>query len=357
MKTKKRLLAAIILLAVTVLVTACGGSETTPTPTPTSTPTPTPTLTPTPTPKPSAEKTLVLGGVPSTSSAHIYFITLGQVINDAIPEIDFVVKDSLGSQAVMDGLIKKEYAFGQSLASVEFMAYSGIAPWTTPNTDLRRLCSWSSQILVIAVTEASGIQSLADLKDKNLRVGAAGTITEVATSQILGALEIQPKYDKSSLANVATDLKDGKIDGFVEYVQQGSPAATITTIQQDTPLKLLSFAPADIQKVTAKYSYMTTGKIEAGVYQNMGEINSFTIVATLATLKDSLSEDEAYRIVKAIWEGKDILGAAYSSFKDYKLPEETIDTSLIPLHIGAFKYFKDLGLTVPDALIPPEAKQ
>ena len=54
-------------------------------------------------------------------------------MNDAIPEIDFIVKDSLGSQAVMDGLIKKDYAFGQSLASVEFMAYSGITPWKTPN--------------------------------------------------------------------------------------------------------------------------------------------------------------------------------------------------------------------------------
>ena len=110
-------------------------------------------------------------------------------------------------------------------------------------------------------------------------------------------------------------------------------------------MKLLSFAPEDIQKVTAKYPYMTTGKIEAGVYENVGEIDSFTIVATVATLKDSLSEDEAYKIVKAVWEGKDTLSAAYPAFKGYQLPEETIATSLIPLHAGAYKYFKELGLT------------
>ena len=357
MKIKMWLIAAVILLVVTILATACGGNKATPTPTSTPTTTPTPTASPTPTPKPSAEKTITLGAVPSTSSTKIFFTTLGQVINDAISEIDFIVKDSLGSQAVMDGMIKKDYNFGQSLASVEFMAYSGITPWTTPNTDLRRLFSWSTQILTIAVTEASGIQAVADLKDKNLRVGPPGTFTEVITGQILGALDIQPKYEQSSLTSVASDLKDGKIDGFVEFVQPGSPDTTITTVQKDTPMKLLSFAPEDIQKVAAKYSSMTTGKIDAGVYENVGEIDSFTIVATVATLKDNLSEYEAYKIVKAVWEGKDTLGTAYPAFKGYKLPEETISTSLIPLHAGTYKYFEELGLTVPDALIPPEAKQ
>jgi len=401
MKINKLLLAITILLLASVLLTACGNDESTPTPTPTptSTATPTATATATPTPKPSPEKTLTLGGVPGTSSAHIFFTTLGQVLNDALPEIYFVVKDTLGSQAVMVGLINNgidttptpspvtpeptstpsdtttpaptpestatpaptpapiKYDFGQSLASVEFMAYSGMSPWATTNPDLRQLCSWSTQTLIIAVSEASGIQSLADLKDKKLRVGPSGTLPEVTTSQILGTLLIEPSYDKNVLGNLTTDLKNGTIAGFAMYVQQGVPDTTITTVQQDVPLKILSFSPDDIQKVTAKYSYMTTGKIEAGAYQNAEEIDSFTIVATLATLKDSLSETEAYRIVKAIWEGKDTLGNAYPSFKDYKLPEETIASSLIPLHAGALKYFKELGLTVPDTLVPPEANQ
>jgi hypothetical protein len=323
---------------------------------PTTTSTATVAPSPTPTAKTQAEKTLTLGAVPSTSTAYPFFISLGQVINEAIPEINFVVKDSTGSEAVMNGTINKDYDFGQSLAGLEFAAYSGIAPWETKNSDLRRLFSWSTQILIITVSEASGIRSVVDLNGKNLRVGPTGTFSEVTTKQILGALDVQPKYDLDSLTNVATDLKDGKIDGFVEYVRHDSPDSTIASVQDTTAVRLLSFTPEDIQKVVAKYPSLTTGKIPSGVYKNVGEINSFTVVATVATFKDNLSEDQAYKVVKAVWENKDTLGSAYAPFKGYNLPEETIATSLIPLHAGVCKYFEDLGLTIPDQLGPPEAK-
>jgi len=354
MKIKTWLITVAMILA--VLATACGGNKSTPSPTtPTATATPTASPSPTPTVKPAAEKTLTLGAVPSTSSAYPFFVSLGQVINEAIPEVAFVVKDSIGSESVMNGLINKDYAFGQSLASVEFVAYSGIAPSETKQTDLRRLFSWSTQILTITVTEASGIQTIADLNGKKLRVELGGTWPESTTKQILGALEVNPEYQPGSLTNVTADMKGGSIDGFVKYVQPGSPDASITDVQSATPVRLLSFTPEDIQKITAKYPSLTTGKIKSGVYQNVDEINSFTVVATVATFKDYLSGEEAYKIVKAVWEGKNILGAAYAPFKGYNLPEETIATSLIPLHAGAYKYFKELGLAVPDSLIPPEA--
>ncbi len=363
MKIKILLLAAVFILTMSLFASACGGSKETPTSTPalTSSPTQTPTTAPTLTPKPSPEKNLVLGGVPSTSSVHEFFNTLGQVLNAGIPDIQFDVKDTLGSQAVMNGIIGnttvKDYNFGQSLASVEYMAYTGIAPWTTANTDVRRLCSWSTQDLLIAVTETSGIQSMADLSGNVLRVGIAGSLTEVTTGQIMGTLGIQPSYDKTSLTNLAGDLKGNKISGFVEFLPHNVSDATIDQIQQETPLRLLNFTAEDIQKVKAVYPYMTTGEIEAGVYKNENKITTFNIVATLATLKDSLTMDEAYRIVKTIWEGKDTLAAGYSSFANYNLPKESVDTSIIPLHAGAYKYFKELGITIPDILIPPEATQ
>jgi TRAP transporter TAXI family solute receptor len=347
-----------VAMIVAVLATACGGNKATPSPTATPTTTATPTASPSPTPisKPAAEKTLIMGAVPSTSSTYPFFVSLGQIINDAIPEILFVVKDSVGTEAVMNGLINKDYAFGESIASVEFAAYSGLAPWDTEQTDLRRLFSWSTQIMTITVTEASGIQSIADLDGKKLMAGITGSWPEAATKQILGALGVNPDYQPGPLTDVTSEMKDGKIDGFVKYVQPDSPDASITDVQNATSVRLLSFTPEDIQKVTAKYPSLTTGTIKSGVYQNVDEINSFTVVATVATFKDYLSEEEAYKIVKAVWEGKDILGAAYAPFKGYNLPEETIATSLIPLHAGAYEYFKDLGLTVPDQIIPPEAK-
>ena len=44
------------------------------------------------------------------------------------------------------------------------------------------------------------------------------------------------------------------------------------------------------------------------------------------------------------------MGAAYRN------PRGTIEHALSPLHAGAIRFYRELGLKIPDELIPPEAK-
>jgi TRAP-type uncharacterized transport system substrate-binding protein len=44
--------------------------------------------------------------------------------------------------------------------------------------------------------------------------------------------------------------------------------------------------------------------------------------------------------------------AAYPSIKGDNLSELTLDTCTVPLHPGAIKYYKELGLKIPENLIP-----
>ncbi|MDE9590994.1 TAXI family TRAP transporter solute-binding subunit, partial [Xenorhabdus bovienii] len=45
----------------------------------------------------------------------------------------------------------------------------------------------------------------------------------------------------------------------------------------------------------------------------------------------------------------------HSSAK-YIAPENALKGVSVPLHIGAYKFYREMDLDIPDNLVPPEAK-
>ena len=65
-----------------------------------------------------------------------------------------------------------------------------------------------------------------------------------------------------------------------------------------------------------------------------------------------MPEEQAYEIVKALFEHKDELEQVYVGPAGQHRKIQSITPLL--LHPGAIRYFKEIGLEVPDKLIPPE---
>ncbi len=82
-----------------------------------------------------------------------------------------------------------------------------------------------------------------------------------------------------------------------------------------------------------------------------------------------MSEKDVYDVTYNLWEktpqlyrekkdpasGAEMMAAAHEQGKKVKL-ESALAGMTIPLHKGAYKYYKEKGINVPAALIPPEAK-
>ncbi|HPI99203.1 MAG TPA: TAXI family TRAP transporter solute-binding subunit, partial [Synergistales bacterium] len=58
---------------------------------------------------------------------------------------------------------------------------------------------------------------------------------------------------------------------------------------------------------------------------------------------DRMSEELVYRITKALWENIDELAAVHAQGKNVKL-ETALSAMSVPLHPGAEKYYKEVGL-------------
>ncbi len=66
-------------------------------------------------------------------------------------------------------------------------------------------------------------------------------------------------------------------------------------------------------------------------------------------------EDYVYQITKVIWENLATLQEIHGATKDMRL-ESAVRGLGAPLHVGALRYFREVGLDVPERLIPEEAK-
>jgi TRAP-type uncharacterized transport system substrate-binding protein len=76
----------------------------------------------------------------------------------------------------------------------------------------------------------------------------------------------------------------------------------------------------------------------------------------LTSTKAGLSEDEVYRMVKAIWENREEWGSVTASVSKQVVFETALSELSVPMHPGALKYFREKGFEIDSSLIPPESK-
>lgn len=69
---------------------------------------------------------------------------------------------------------------------------------------------------------------------------------------------------------------------------------------------------------------------------------------------NGLDEKLVYDLTKTLFENLPEVHQVHSAAKYISL-ENALKGVSVPLHIGAYKYYLEAGVSVPDYLIPPEA--
>ena len=224
---------------------------------------------------------------------------------------------------------------------IRFERYEGKAI-----TGFRAIASLYTEAVQLATCNPD-IKSVADLKGKNVSIGAAGSGVYFNAIDFLAAYglteeDINAQY--LNFADSAESLKDGKIDAA--FVVAGAPTTAIAdlfTSKQSYLISLDDDAVAKLQEISGAY---TKTIIPAGTYSNQAEdVITVGIKATIIA-NSQVSDDQAYTIVKTIFEGKDAITEAHA--KGAELDLEYASTCGLPYHPGAAKYFAEQGITVEE---------
>jgi len=229
--------------------------------------------------------------------------------------------------------------------------------------ELRRLIPTSGMPLQILVRTNSDIKTFKDLVGKRISPGSKGMTAETQLMMLCKALGIAYPDDFASINLLGhkeggAALIAGKIHAY--SLVSEPPHPTFTQVDFVCPLRLLSLSEDEMTTFLGKYPYFTRQVIPPEFYHMDTPAAIFGFISSIHTTT-LLPEDVAYELVKNWVENPEYLGYYHVAIKDYLAAGKTknaVENTLsgIPYHVGALRYFKEIGWSVPAEMIPPEAR-
>jgi TRAP transporter TAXI family solute receptor len=205
----------------------------------------------------------------------------------------------------------------------------------------------------------SPIKTHADLKGKRVFVGppaGGASITAMAVIRAVSGLEPKKDYTAVRLPWGAglQAMQDGKLDAFIR--PSGLGAASIDQLGSKRKFRLLDIGHAEGSPAWKKFFNSvgrTPAKIPAGSYKNQANNDKDLVTNGLwsqLTARADLSEDVVYKITKALWENIDEMHQTAVTLRSVR-KDDPIKAGNVPLHPGAMKYYKEIGVEIPKHLM------
>lgn len=274
---------------------------------------------------------------------------LAELINNHI-DGHSAVAEVTGASVENMGLIHRgDSDLAIALADTVYQAYSGTDAFEGRQVaDARALASIYPNAVQIVTLADSGISSLADLRGKRVSVGAPGSGTEINANTLLEANGIT--YDDMTVQRLnfnetADALRDGDIDAGFWSV--GPPTSSILNLAATRDIRLIGLTDEEIANAREAEPVFARYTLRAGIYDGVEEPVPTISIPNVLVVHADMDEELAYQITKALFEFTDELIAIHPAANDTTV-EFSIESTPVPFHPGAIRYYEEVGATVAD---------
>ncbi|PQJ49600.1 C4-dicarboxylate ABC transporter substrate-binding protein [Vibrio campbellii] len=197
------------------------------------------------------------------------------------------------------------------------------------------------------------VTDLNNLDGKKFSIGKKNSGTENSGRQIMKGLNVDP--DKFNLAYMgyggsASALQNGTIDGM--NTPAGVPVGAVTqafaALGKD--ISILSFTDEQIKDANGHYNLWTKYEIPASTYPGLDKPITTIAQPNFLAVREDISEEDVYQLTKAIYENLPFLQGIHKATKAMAM-EKAIAGLPVPLHPGAARYYKEMGIEIPSDLM------
>ena len=271
-------------------------------------------------------------------------VAVSTVIEENVPDVRTSVQSTKASvenlNLIDQGKGEIAFALGDS---VKYAAEGNEeAGFRKPLDNLRAIGVIYPNVVQIVAGAESGIEILDDLKGKGLSVGAPKSGTELNARAILGAADMTyddlGKVEYLPFAESVELMKNRQIDATLQSAGLG--VASIRDLSTSIKIKVIPVEASLVEKLGSPYVVTT---IPANTYDGQDEDVPAAAVPNYLVTSSEVDEELVYQMTKAIFENLDELVAAHQAAKAID-PAEAAKDTVIPLHPGAERYFKEAGL-------------
>ncbi|MFA0653939.1 TAXI family TRAP transporter solute-binding subunit [Vibrio sp. 10N.222.49.C12] len=238
-------------------------------------------------------------------------------------------------------------------------AWQGLGPYEKSGrqTQLRSVSMlWQNVehfIVRSDLAKTGTVSDLENLNGKKFSIGKKNSGTENSGRQIMQGLLVNPEQFKLAFMGYggsASALQNGTIDGM--NTPAGVPVGAVTqafaALGED--IQILSFTDAQIKQANGDYNIWTKYEIPANTYPGVDKPITTIAQPNFLAVREDISEDDVYQLTKAIYENLPFLQGIHKATKAMAL-EKGIAGLPVPLHPGAARYYREMGIEIPSELI------
>lgn len=326
----KRALAILLILTMCVALGACGHKEEANTPD-----------------SPDVKKEHIDIAAAAGNPNAIFYSLVTAMSEIIMSEYDYITitPKPTGSAATPEGIQSGELLAGICQTAASADAIAGKEPYSEPTDKVMQIFTFTPMPIHVILRKDAGVQSMKDLKGKSVVPLNPGSAGYKACSELLQLNDMT--FDDFRQAHYVTGadginlLKNRQADAL--FIANTPPISYVTDLGTAQTPDLMDFSEEDIKRFCETFPGYNPCVIPAGTYKDIdrdihspGPMNTFVVSA-------DLDEDVVYDIVKAICENRSKLGDTIAGLKGITV-EQLATVSDTPMHPGAIKYYKEIGV-------------
>lgn len=273
---------------------------------------------------------------------------LAKIFADNVEDITVNPVETSGGTDNLGQLFQGNHQLGMSSNDITNMAVDG----TLDGLDGIKMDNfgWISALYPeathVIVRAESGIETFEDLRGRKIAVGNAGSGTRAISDALFEAYDMVGEYtpEVTDFATSTDMLADGQIDASIFVV--GVPVSGLTQLSATTDVALIPIDASIIAKLTGEGSHLETYDISTESYGFLkSDVPTISVFSNLLASLDTVSDDDAYGITKALFENVDKITLEVG--RSIKLENALKGIGEVPLHPGAARYYAENGIELP----------
>ncbi|MBM7862036.1 TAXI family TRAP transporter solute-binding subunit [Lentzea nigeriaca] len=202
---------------------------------------------------------------------------------------------------------------------------------------LRALARMHDDYLQVIVRADLPVTKLRELSGLRVSIGADESGVEIIASRLLKSLNVTPQTVNLGLEESAQWMREGKLDAF--FWSGGLPTARITQLTKELGVRLLDLKD-DLPGFREQYPVYGSATLPASTYNLQSKPIITLVVRNFLLVHEKMPDDVAEALVRQLFAGQPELVKAHSAARTIE-QRSAIETSPVPLHNGAMRYYRD----------------
>jgi uncharacterized protein len=197
------------------------------------------------------------------------------------------------------------------------------------------------------VLKGSGVGSIKEMAGKRIGVGPRGGTAGTYYPAIFKTLGLEVAVRNGAWTEVGEQLEGKQLDMLACAL--GVPFPFLVGLEKKLEIESIAFTPDEIAALRKAMPELTPSVVPAGTYASLKSDYGTIGMYNFAVAHKDLPDDLVYAIVKATFENRERMIAAYAGAKD-TVAANVGKNTFLPFHPGAVRYYKEIGVAIPDTL-------